>query len=117
LIRKGTDQLPGKPEEIDQLKAQVTTVARVPIIIGDHRLSVEIVTPKTDNTLNGDKYAAIDSRITVEAAAPARTALRRRKTWRDRGSRSFPSRHEGVARVVFFECPLPHGLAEGRHSS
>jgi hypothetical protein len=57
--------MPGKPAEIDQLKAQVQTVARVPIIVGDHRLSVEIVTPKTDMTLNAEKYAVIDARITT----------------------------------------------------
>lgn len=64
LIRKGTDQLPAKPEEVTNLQAQVKTVASVPILVGDHRLSVEIVTPKTDYTLSPDKYSTLDSRIT-----------------------------------------------------
>lgn len=64
LIRKGTDHLPAKPEEVMQLRGQVSSLARVPIIVGDHRLSVEIVTPKLDVTLNPDKYGTIDSRIT-----------------------------------------------------
>lgn len=64
LIRKGTDHLPAKPEEVQQLRGQVTSVARVPILVGDHRLSVEIVTPKMDVTLNPDKYSTIDARIT-----------------------------------------------------
>lgn len=65
LIKKGSEHFPAKPEEIDQLKTQVTTVARVPILVGDHRLSVEIVTPKTDNTLSADKHSMLDARITT----------------------------------------------------
>jgi hypothetical protein len=65
LIKKGTDNIPAKPEEISQLRGQVTTVSRVPILVGDHRLSVEIVTPKMDLTLNQDKYAAVNSPIST----------------------------------------------------
>jgi hypothetical protein len=65
LVKKGTEKMPAKPAEITSLQSQVTTLARVPVIVGDHRLAVEIVTPKTDYTLNPDKYATIDSRITA----------------------------------------------------
>lgn len=65
LIKKGTDQFPAKPSEIANLQAQVRTVARVPVLVGDHRLNVEIVTPATDNTLKSDRYDTIDSRITA----------------------------------------------------
>lgn len=65
LVKKGTDTQPAKPEEIANLQAQVRTVARVPVIVGDHRLSVEIVTPKTDTTLQPDRYNGLDARITA----------------------------------------------------
>lgn len=65
LIKKGTEHHPARPEEITQLQTQVTTVARIPIIVGDHRLSVEIITPKLDVTLSAEKYSTIDSRITT----------------------------------------------------
>jgi len=65
LVKKGSDQLPAKPEEIANLQASVRTVARVPVIVGDHRLSVEIITPKTDNTLLAERYNTIDARITA----------------------------------------------------
>lgn len=65
LIRKGSDQLPAKPAEVEQLRGQVTTVARVPILVGDHRLSVDIITPKMDLTLNAEKYGTLDARITT----------------------------------------------------
>lgn len=65
LITKGTDQHPARPGEVESLQTQVRTVARVPIIVGDHRLEVKIITPSTDNTLRPERYNAIDSRITA----------------------------------------------------
>lgn len=65
LVTKGSDQHPALPAEISNLQAMVKTVARVPIMVGDHRLHVEIVTPKLDNTLRAERWNAIDSRITA----------------------------------------------------
>jgi hypothetical protein len=65
LITKGSDQIPARPEEIANLQTMVKTVARVPILIGDHRLSVEIVTPKIDNTLRAERHNTLDSRLTA----------------------------------------------------
>jgi hypothetical protein len=65
LITKGSDEIPERPEEIANLQSMVKTVARVPILIGDHRLSVEIVTPKLDNTLRAERHNTIDSRLTA----------------------------------------------------
>jgi hypothetical protein len=65
LVTKGSDKYPALPAEIANLQNQVRTVARVPLLIGDHRLSVEIVTPKLDNTLRAERWNAIDSRITA----------------------------------------------------
>lgn len=65
LVTKGTDQHPALPQEVVNLQAQVRTVARVPILVGDHRLKVEIVTPKLDNTLRAERWNTIDSRITA----------------------------------------------------
>lgn len=63
LVKKGSDELPAKPQEISALASQVKMAARVPIIVGDHRLSVEIITPKTDLTLNAERYNTLDTRI------------------------------------------------------
>lgn len=65
LITKGTDQMPAKPAEIANLQSQVKTVARVPVLVGDHRLKVEIITPKLDQTLRPERYNTIDSRLTA----------------------------------------------------
>jgi hypothetical protein len=63
LIKKGSDQQPATSGEISHLNASVKTVARTPLIVGDHRLSVEIVTPKIDTTLDPKRYNNLDSRI------------------------------------------------------
>lgn len=65
LITKGSDDLPAQPAEIANLQMMVKTVARVPILVGDHRLHVEIVTPKLDNTLRAERHNTIDSRMTA----------------------------------------------------
>lgn len=53
-----------KNAAISRMASQVKTLARVPVLVGDENLSVEIVTPKIDNTLKPDRYNGIDSRIT-----------------------------------------------------
>lgn len=65
LITKGSDDMPAKPEEIAHLQTEVRTVARVPILVGDHRLKVEIITPKLDHTLRAERFNTIDSRLTA----------------------------------------------------
>ncbi len=63
LVTKGSDNLPAKPQEITALATQVKMAARVPIIVGDHRLDVKIITPETDSTLNAERYNTLDTRI------------------------------------------------------
>jgi hypothetical protein len=63
VITKGTDQLPAQPAEITNLQSMVRSLARVPVLVGDHRLNVEIVTPKLDNTLKAERWNTLDSRI------------------------------------------------------
>lgn len=63
LIRKGDKEIPGTPEEIDALKQNYNFIAKVPVIISDHRLQVDIIAPKQDLTLNDGRYTTIDTRI------------------------------------------------------
>lgn len=63
LVKKGTDELPARPAEITQLAEQVRMNSRIPVIVGDHRIEIEIITPKTDNTLKPERYNALDGRI------------------------------------------------------
>ena len=63
LVKKGSDKQPGRPEEIRALQGQMQSGSRVPLIVGDQRLSIEIITPKTDMTLKPERYNTIDARI------------------------------------------------------
>lgn len=63
LVKKGDKDNPATTEEVQNVKAGFRTLAKVPVIFSDHRLSIEIITPKQDYTLNAEKYDLIDSRI------------------------------------------------------
>lgn len=65
VITQGSDALPADPAEIAALKAQARVVHRLPVMIGDHRLEVKIITPSLDNTLKPERFNALDSRITA----------------------------------------------------
>ena len=65
LIRKGSDHMPAKNEELQALQNQVRVLSRIPVIVGDHRLEIEIVTPKIDMVLTPEKYNTLDARITA----------------------------------------------------
>jgi hypothetical protein len=63
LIRKGNDKSPALPQEISNLQENYNFIAKMPVIISDHRLDIDIIAPKTDLTLQADKYDVLDSRL------------------------------------------------------
>jgi hypothetical protein len=63
LVRKGDDKMPARPEELQNLRDNYSVIARTPVIIADHRLNIDIVAPKTDLTLQPDKYEVINNQI------------------------------------------------------
>lgn len=63
LVKQGSDTLPADQAEIDNLKAEFKVVAKLPVIIGDHRLNVEIITPDQEYVLASAKYDTIDRRL------------------------------------------------------
>jgi hypothetical protein len=67
VITKGTDRLPAKPAEIANLQEQARVIARMPVLVGDHRLKVEIVSPSLDNTLMPTRWDNLDSRLVFAA--------------------------------------------------
>lgn len=63
LVRKGSKDEPATQGEIDNLKANYNFIAKLPVIISDHRLEIEIIAPKIDLTLQAEKYDVIDTRL------------------------------------------------------
>lgn len=67
VITKGSDKLPAKPSEIANLQEQARVIARLPVLIGDHRLKVEIVSPPIDHTLQQSRWEVLDARLVFQA--------------------------------------------------
>lgn len=67
LITKGSDKMPAKAQEIANLQEQARVIARLPVLVGDHRLHVEIVAPNTDHVLQDSRYQVLDARLVFKA--------------------------------------------------
>jgi hypothetical protein len=67
LVTKGSDKMPAKPGEIENLQEQVKVIARMPVLVGDHRLHVEIISPALDNTLMSGRWEVLDARLVFKA--------------------------------------------------
>ncbi len=65
LVKRGSDKIPATNPEVRDTENRFRTMARVPVIVGDHRLTVEIIQPHSDYTLDADRYDTIDTRITI----------------------------------------------------
>ena len=63
LVRQGSKEEPARQEEIDNLNENFQVVAKLPVIVGDHRLQIDIITPQQEWTLSPTKYDTIDRRI------------------------------------------------------
>lgn len=64
LVKKGTDTHPVKrTEEITMVTEQMRAQSKSSVIVSDHRLEIEIITPDLTNVLNTTKYAVLDDRI------------------------------------------------------
>lgn len=63
LVRQGSKEEPALQPEIDNLKENFKVVAKLPVVIGDHRLQIDIITPDQEHVLAGEKYDTLDRRI------------------------------------------------------
>lgn len=65
LVKKGSDKFPATTEEVAGAHMQLSRGARIPIIVSDHRMEVEIITKKTDNVLRPERYNTLNASITA----------------------------------------------------
>lgn len=65
IAKQGSDTLPAQQPEIDALAEQVTHASRSGVMVGDHRLSVEIVTPNLEELLNPAKRKLLGRKISM----------------------------------------------------
>ena len=67
LITKGTDGDKASNRELANLKANAHKIGQFPLLTGDHRLNVQIITPKIDMTLAPEKWRVLDERLYAKA--------------------------------------------------
>jgi hypothetical protein len=94
IAKKGTDNLPAQQPEIENLVGQVTHASRSGVLVGDHRLSVEIITPDLEELLNPSKRSLLGRKIS--------TAILRQteQNTMDGGGQSALNEMELLARIV-----------------
>ncbi len=63
LVTRGTDAIPTTKTEVDNTATQVRGQSRSPIIVSDHRINIEIITPDIDHVLNEKKWDVLDQRL------------------------------------------------------
>lgn len=104
LIRKGTENQPATQAEVDNLKAGYNFLAKLPVIISDNRLEIDIIAPKLDFVLKRDAYEVLDARILSRAlatfAAPGRTSTDSTSTFSDTLAASIQSRRHMIKRTL-----------------
>ena len=67
LVRQGSKEEPAAQAELDNLQENFKVVAKLPVVIGDHRLTIDIITPDQEHVLDGAKYDTLDRRIMARA--------------------------------------------------
>jgi hypothetical protein len=63
VAKKGTDERPASKEEVENLQQVVRVASKTGVIVGDHRLSFEVITPNMDALLNPDKRRLVGRKI------------------------------------------------------
>lgn len=63
VAKKGSDKRPAQKEEIENLQNVVRTASKTGVIVGDHRLEFEVITPKMEALLNPDKRRLLGRKI------------------------------------------------------
>jgi hypothetical protein len=103
LIRKGNDAVPAQQQEIDNLKQQYNFLAKLPVIISDHRLEIDIIAPKLDFVLKSDSYDNLDHSILIRALSaflPPKIRTLDAPTWHDLLAGGIQSRRHMIKRTL-----------------
>jgi hypothetical protein len=65
VVKKGSDQMPARPEEITNLKTVVRAASKTGVIVGDHRLSIDVITPDLKELLNPEKRRLLGRKLAM----------------------------------------------------
>lgn len=65
IAKQGSDAHPAQQPEIDNLTDQVRLASRTGVLVGDHRLSVDIITPQLTELLNPEKRKLLGRKLAM----------------------------------------------------
>lgn len=65
VAKKGSDKAPARQAELNNLKQIVRQASRTGVIVGDHRLNFEILTPDLSSLLNPEKRRLIGRKLAM----------------------------------------------------
>lgn len=94
VATKGTDQLPAQQPEVDNLMEQVRHASRSGVMVGDHRVKIEIITPKLEELLNPEKRMLIGRKLKMGLMRQSE------EVGRDTGTQGAANEMELTSRVI-----------------
>lgn len=65
VVKKGSDQRPAQPGELANLQNVVRAANKTGVIVGDHRLNIEVITPDLKELLNPGKRRLIGRKLSM----------------------------------------------------
>lgn len=93
IAKKGTDLKPARQPEVDSLRQEIGRASRTGLIVGDHRLTVEIITPELGELLNPAKRNLLGRKL-------SNALLRVPEADEDAGGEGMKARVEVIQRVL-----------------
>jgi len=99
LVTRGTDTRPSNVTEVNETAAMMRVQSKSPIIVTDHRIKIEIITPDIEHILNSEKWKVLDERILM-------------KMW---GTFTMPSDAGGAETSLTLGKVIARGLGSRRH--
>jgi hypothetical protein len=99
LVTRGSDDRPTNTTEVDQTAAMMRVQSKSPVIVTDHRINIEIITPDIEHILNMEKWKVLDERILM-------------KMW---GTFTMPSDAGGSETSLTLGKVIARGLGSRRH--
>ena len=99
LVTRGSDERPSNLTEVSETAAMMRVQSKSPVIVTDHRISIEIITPEVEHILSPEKWKVLDERILM-------------KMW---GTFTLPSDAGGAETSQTLGKVIARGLGSRRH--
>ena len=94
VVKKGTDERPAQPAEMANLQNVVRAASKTGVIVGDHRLNIEVITPNLTELLNPGKRRLIGRKLAMALLRVPESGVE------DPGSEGMKTEIELMSRVI-----------------